>query len=103
MQFDKDVRNMVQMFEGRFIDPFDLSDPSDHLVDIAPPELEVSLLNALDRGSQMTSNFRKERLIPSDSVKPLKRFYDPLPKSGVKTMANMQTTVRVQYCNNFIV
>ena len=32
MQVDKDVKNMVQMFEGRFIDPFDLSDPSDHLV-----------------------------------------------------------------------
>ena len=65
VQFDKDV-NMVQMFEESFIDPLDLSDPSDHLVnfaaicDIAPPEVEESLLNALDRGSQMASNFRKE-------------------------------------------
>ena len=51
----------------------------------------------------MASNFRKERLIPSDGVKSLKSFYDPLPKSGVKTMANMQTTVRVQYYTNWIV
>ena len=51
----------------------------------------------------MASNSRKGRLIPSDGVKLLKRFYDPLPKSGMKTMANMQTTVRVQYYTNFIV
>ena len=66
---------------------------------IAPPEVEESILNALDRGSQMASYFMKERLIPSDGDKPLKSFYDPLPKSGVKTMANMQMTVRVQSSN----
>ena len=49
---------MTQIFEGSFIDPFDLSDPSDHLVNfatvvIASSEIEV---NSLDEGSQMASN-----------------------------------------------
>ena len=32
---DKDVQRITQMFEGSFIDPFDLSGPSDHLVNFA--------------------------------------------------------------------
>ena len=90
---------MTQMFEGSFIDPFDLSDPAEHLVNfatgvIASSEEEESLVNSLDKGRQMASNFMKERLIPADDDKPPKSFYDPLPKSGVKTMADMQKTVR---------
>ena len=34
-QFDKDEQRITQMFEGSFIDPFDLSDPFDHLVNCA--------------------------------------------------------------------
>ena len=50
------------MFEGSFIDPFDLSDPSGHLVNfatvvIASSEIEV---NSLDVGKQMTANIIKE-------------------------------------------
>ena len=41
----------------------------------------------------------KGRLIPADDDKPPKSFYDPLPKSGVKTMADMQKTVRVKSNN----
>ena len=53
---------MTQMFEGSFIDPFDLSDPSDHLVNfatvvIASSEMEV---NSLYEGTQMASNILKE-------------------------------------------
>ena len=66
---------------------------------IASSVVEESTLKALERSSQMASNFMKERLIPSDGDKPLKSFYDPLPKSGVKTIANMQKTVRVQSNN----
>ena len=52
---------MTQMFEGSFTDPFDLSDPSDHLVNfatvvIASSEMEV---NSQDEGRQMTSNIIK--------------------------------------------
>ena len=51
-QFDKDVQRMTQVFEGSFIDPFDLSDPFDHLVNFAtvvkvPSKVEV---NSLDKG-----------------------------------------------------
>ena len=53
---------MTQMFEGSFIDPFDLFDPSDHLVNfatvvIASSEIEV---NSRDEGRQMASNVIKE-------------------------------------------
>ena len=61
-QFDKDVQRMTQMFEGSFIDPFDISDPSDHLVNFATvvtasSEVEV---NSLDKGRQIASNIIME-------------------------------------------
>ena len=50
------------MFEESSIDPFDLSDPTDHLVNfatvvIASSEIEV---NSLDESRQMASNIIKE-------------------------------------------
>ena len=78
---------MIQVFERTFIDPFDTDSASDHLVNIASwvvttPALEESLLKALDKGSQMATDFIKQRLMPSEDVKPHKSFYDPLPRSG---------------------
>ena len=56
------MQRMTQMFEVSFIDPFDLSNPSDHLVNfatvvIASSEMEV---NSLYEGTQMASNILKE-------------------------------------------
>ena len=56
------MQRMTQMFEVSFIDPFDLSNPSDHLVNfatvvIASSEMEV---NSLYEGAQMASNILKE-------------------------------------------
>ena len=53
---------MTHMFEGSFIDPFDLRDSFDHLVNfatvvIASSEIEV---NSLDEGRQMVSNIINE-------------------------------------------
>ena len=61
-QLDKDVQRMTQMFEGSFIDQFDLSDPSDHLVNFAVVVIASSKeeVNSLDKGTQMRSNIIKE-------------------------------------------
>ena len=48
-QLDKDVQRMKQMFEGSFIDQFDLSD---HLVNFAAVVIASSKaeVNSLDKG-----------------------------------------------------
>ena len=103
-RFDKDVKKMIQMFEVTFIDPFDTNSASDHLVNFASgvvttPVFEESLLKALDKGSKMAADFIKQRLIPSEDGMPHKSFFDPLPKSGIRTMAEIQKTVLVQSKN----
>ena len=45
----------------------------------------------------MAKTSMKERFIKIEGQeKPLKRFYDPLPKANVKTMADMQKAVEVK-------
>ena len=53
---------MTQMFKGSFIDPFDLSDPSDHLVNFATVVIASSVIevNSLGEGRQIASNIIKE-------------------------------------------
>ena len=92
---------MIQMFKGTFIDPFDTNSASDHLVNftsgvVTAPAIEESLLKALDKGSQVATDFIKQHLLRSEDGMPHKSFYDPLPKSGIRTMTEMQKTVRVQ-------
>ena len=89
------------MFEGTFIDLFDTDNASDHLMNFASdvvttPAIEESLRKALEKGSHMATYFMKQRLIPSEDNMPLKSFYEHLPKSGIKTMTEMQKTVRIQ-------
>ena len=92
------------MFEGTFIDPFDTNSASDHLVNFASgvvttPVFEESPLKALDKGSKMAADFIKQRLIPSEDGMPHKSFFDPLLKSGIRTMTEIQKTVPVQSKN----
>ena len=63
---------------------------------VTTPAIEESLLKAIDKNSQMATSFMKQRMIPSEDKMPFKSFYDPLPKSGIKTMTEMQKTVRIQ-------
>ena len=101
-RYDSDIKKMTQMFDGRFIDPFDLSDPSTHLTNFATgvvtsSSIQNSLLDALDKGNEMAKTLMKERFIKVEGQeKPRKSFYDPLPKPNVKTMADMQKTVKVK-------
>ena len=104
-RYDSDIKKMVQMFDGRFIDPFDLIDPATHLTNfatgvISSSSVQDSLLDALDKGSEMAHSFMKERFIKlGGQNKPQKSFYDPLPKANIKTMADMQKTVKVKAKN----
>ena len=92
------------MFEVTFIDPFDTDSASGGLVNFAsgvvtPPAIEESLLKAIYKGSQMATDFIKQRLMPSEDGMPHKSFYDLLPKSGIRTTTEMQKTVHVQSKN----
>ena len=99
---ETNVKRTTHMFEGIFIDPFDNDNPSDHPLKFASGVVKTSvikesLLKALDKGSQISINFTKKHLIPSENNTPLKSYYDPLPKSDIKVMTEMQTTVRINF------
>ena len=93
-RFDNDVKRTTHMFEGIFIDPFDNDNQSDHPLNFAPgvvtrSAIKESLLKALDKGSQVSIIFTRKHLIPSENNMPLKSYYNPLPKSGIKVMTEM--------------
>ena len=99
---DNDVKRTTHMFEGIFIDPLDNDNPSDHPLNFASgvvtaSSIKESLLKALDKGSQVSINFMKKHKIPPENTMPLKRYYDPLPKSDIKGMTEMRKTVRIQF------
>ena len=47
----------------------------------------------------MATDFIKQRLIPSEDGMQHKSFFNPLPKSGIRTMTEIQKTVPVQSKN----
>ena len=101
-RFDKDVKRTTHMFQGIFIETFDNDIPSDHPLNFASSvvttsAIKESLLKALDKGSQVSINFTKKHLIPSENNMPLKGYYDPLPKSNIKVMTEIQKAVRIQF------
>ena len=64
------------MFEGTFLDPFETDNAADH-----PLNFECCVRNtcsqgkptkALDKGSQVATDFMKKHLIPSENNMPLK-------------------------------
>ena len=85
---------MTNMFSSSYIDPFDISDPPLQLVNFATGEaasagIEKSLLNAIDTGSNLLQKFIEECLVDGKTGKK-KSFCDPMPRSSVKTMADMK-------------
>ena len=107
-RWNSDAEKMNNMFDGSFIDPFDLSNSPEHLVDfstgiVASSQVEESMLGALDTGLSMSIKFVSERLIvPDGEQKPAKSLYAPLSRSCIKTMANMRKTVKVKQKTIFI-
>ena len=90
------------MFEGIFKDPFDNDNQSDHPLNFASGEVTTSaikecLLKPLDKGSQVSIDFTKKHLIPSEDNMSLKGYYDPLPKSDINVMTEKQKRVYTQF------
>ena len=78
-RFDNDAK---RMFEGIFIDPFDNDNPPDHPLNFASGVVKSSaimksLLKALDKGSQVSINFKKKHWIPLENNMPLKKLLQP--------------------------
>ena len=100
--FDNDVQRTTHMFERILIDLFDNENPSDHLLIFAPcvlttSAIKESLLKALVKGSQVLINFTKRHLMPPENNMLFKGYYDPLPKSDIKVMTEMQKAVGTQF------
>ena len=95
---------MTDMFDGTYTDPFELStDSSGYLINfasgaVAPPQIQESMTNALSKGATMAKSFIAEHFIVCEGENiPKKSLYDPIPRSNIKTMANMHQKVKVKY------
>ena len=95
-KFDNGMKRKTHMFEGIFIDPFNNDNPSDHPLNfvsgvVTTSAIKKNLRKTLDKGSQVSKNFTKKHLIPSENNMPLKNNYDSLPKSDIKVITEMQS------------
>ena len=66
---------------------------------VATTAVKNSLAGALDRGAQMASNFVNEQLVSERDENTGKSFYDPLQRSNVRTMSEMNKSVKVRAKN----
>jgi hypothetical protein len=86
---------MKIMFDETYMDPFSLDDPPPQLVNfasgvIATTAVQESITEALEKGDAMAEKFVSERLVPAaENGSPAKSFYEPLPRSGVRTMTEL--------------
>lgn len=103
-RWNADVQKMVQMFDGAYIDFFELAgDSSTHLVNfatgaVAPKEVEENLVGALSKGATMAKTFIGDRLILAEgSDVPKKSLYDAIPRSRIKTMTDMRRKVKIRH------
>ena len=80
-RFNRNVDKMDGMFDGTFVDPFNITEPPTNLVNIAtgtvaPKHIEESMLNCLDRGETAAKVFVEERFcVPEGKAQPKKSFY----------------------------
>lgn len=84
---------MTGIFEKTFIDPFQLQNSPDQLVNFvtgvhAPLDVAERLVNGLTKGTEMLRKFVEDRIVIKEGkIKPDKSYYDPMPKSNIKTMS----------------
>jgi hypothetical protein len=98
-RWNSDVKKMYDIFDDSYIDPFELSDPPSQLLNIstgavAPPVVERSLVNAIDKGTTMANQFVNDHLIGDEGCG-RKSIYDTLSRSNIKTMTDMKKTVKI--------
>ena len=96
-RWDSDLHKMELMFDGSYIDPFQVATAPVHLVNfatgvVAPSDVENTMLSALTTGSAMATQFVTQRFIDKE-----KSFYAPMTKSKLKTMASMKKQVKVKH------
>ena len=94
---------MTNLFEGTFIDPFNLDGSPPYIVIfdtgmVATTAVEGSLTGALQKGAEIASKFVKER---DETTSSSKSFYDPIQKSNLKTMLEMNKSVKIRARNIF--
>jgi hypothetical protein len=100
-RWNENVNTMIQMFDGAYIDPFEVS--TTNLINfatgaIAPSAIEESMVNALEKGATMASKFIDDRFIPPEEADiPKKSLYDAITRSAIKTMTDMQRKVKVHH------
>ncbi len=101
-KWDEAVKKMCKMFDESYTDPFDVSSAPENLVNIATgviatEDVTQSMCGWHKTGMQTAQKFVKERLMtPEGQNTPQKSFFDTMPRSGVKTMAEMNAPVRVK-------
>ena len=103
-KYDSDINKLIQVFMVELLIPSTLHILQHILQNLRQVHMYCyvqfninSLLCALDKGNEKAKTFMQERFIKVErQEKPQKSFYDPLPKSNVKTMADMQKTVIVK-------
>ncbi len=93
------------MFETSYTDPFNLEDPPKQLINFATGVIAIEdimkyMLGCINKGRESATKFIKERLITDQNqVSPQKSFHNLVPRSGVKTMADMKVTLHVKNKN----
>ncbi|XP_052278058.1 uncharacterized protein LOC127876693 [Dreissena polymorpha] len=97
-QYDKAVMSMTNIFDGNFIDPFDVTKTPEQLINFATgahanEDVELSMKNCLTKGCELFESFVTEGLVEkSDGTEaPEKDFYSPMPRSKIKSMSDMNS------------
>lgn len=95
--YDKLVDKLENIFDANFIDPFGVMKTPNKLINFATgvhatDEIEKSLTECFETGAKMFETFVSERLVikTDGSDPPEKNFFTPMPRSNIKTMAEMK-------------
>lgn len=100
--YNESVGKMLQVFEeDTFIDPFCLTSPPSTLVNMATgvpatPDVAASLLGCHTTGEKMLDTFVRDRFQVKGEQPPKKKFFDPLPRTKVKTMGATKAAVQIK-------
>ena len=101
-RWNNDVRKMNEMFNDTYINPFNTEEVPKELINfatgvVARPDVQDSMLKALDKGSEKAIKFVNERLVcQDDEERPAKSVYATMTRNDLKTMADMSKAVSVK-------
>lgn len=98
-QDERDILKILNHINNYMTDPFNLIEFNDKLINIgngieADPEVQKSLLNAVQTGHSMLKDFVYNRL--DSQCNSHRSFYDVIKKSNLKTFTGMQKKVTIK-------